>query len=146
MMPVDLRGKKFVSLCPVLDSLYGEECREAFLPKIELALDLTFRLRVFGYEVTDTEAAEGALELREGIGVASFARFVAEEAQAIGIEGVGKAVGEENFPDMGKVGECGFGLDKASSDDETGGIVDSQGEDLELFSGPPLVRRTVVLE
>ena len=103
-------------------------------------------LRLFGYVANATERAGGGLEFGVGLGVAIFAGFVAEEARDIGIAGVGKAVGEENFPDMGKVGECGFGLDKASSDDETGGIVDSQGEDLELFSGPPLVRRTVVLE
>jgi hypothetical protein len=44
---------------------------------------------------------------------------VAEEAQAVGVELVGKTVGEENFPDMGKVGEGGFGFDETSSDDET---------------------------
>lgn len=71
---------------------------------------------------------------------------MAEEAQAVGVEVVGKAVGEENFPDMGEVGEGGFGLDKARPDDEAGGVVDGQGEDLELLPGPPLVRGAVVLE
>lgn len=55
-------------------------------------------------------------------------------------------MGEEDFPNMGKVREGGFGLDEARSDDETGGVVDGQGEDLELFSGPPLVWGAIVLE
>ncbi len=71
---------------------------------------------------------------------------MAEEAQAVSVEVVGKAVGEENLPDMGEMGEGGFGLDEARPDDEAGGVIDGQGEDLELFSGPPLVRRAVVLE
>jgi hypothetical protein len=71
---------------------------------------------------------------------------VAEEAEAVGVEVVGKAVGEENLPDMGEVGEGGFRLDEARPDDETGGVIDGQGEDLEVFPGPPLVWGTVVLE
>jgi hypothetical protein len=47
---------------------------------------------------------------------------------------------------MGEVGEGGFGLDEARPNNESGGVVDGQGEDLELFSGPPLVRGAVVLE
>ena len=47
---------------------------------------------------------------------------------------------------MGEVDEGGFGLGEGRSDDETGGAVDGQGEDLEFLAGPPLVWRTVVLE
>jgi len=86
------------------------------------------------------------LELGECVGVPGFAGLVSEEAQAIGIEVVRKAVGEENFPNMSEVGEGGFGFDEGRSDNETGGVVDGQSEDLELFSGPPLVWGTVVLE
>ena len=71
---------------------------------------------------------------------------MAEEAESIGVEVVGQAVGEENFPDMGEVGEGGFGFDEGRSDDEAGGVIDGEGEDLELFAGPPLVRGSVVLE
>ena len=55
-------------------------------------------------------------------------------------------MGEENFPNVSEVGEGGFGLNEACSDDEAGGVVDGEGEDLEFFSGPPLVRGAVVLE
>ena len=33
-------------------------------------------------------------------------------------------MGEESFPDMGKVGEDGSGTGEVRADDETGGIVD----------------------
>lgn len=49
-------------------------------------------------------------------------------------------MGEENFSNMSEVGEGGFRLNEARTDDETGGVVDGQGEDLELFPRPPLVR------
>jgi hypothetical protein len=96
--------------------------------------------------MTDAQAAEGALELGECVAVPSFAGLMSEEAQAIGVEVVRKAVGEENFSNMGEVGEGGFGFDEGRADDKTGGVVDGKGEDLELFPGPPLVWGTVVLE
>ena len=146
VVPVDLGREQLVCLLPVSNRLHGEEGWKTFLPKPELALDLALRLWILGNQMADAETAEGALELGEGVGVAGFAGLVSEEAQAIGVEVVRKAVGEENFPDMGEVGKGGFGLDKSSPDDETGGVVDGQGEDLEFFSGPPLVWGTVVLE
>lgn len=79
-MPFDLRGKKLVGLLPVNDALHGEKCGKSFLPKAELPLDLAFRLRVFGNQMADPEAAEGALKLREGIGVAGLAGLMSEEA------------------------------------------------------------------
>ena len=146
VMPVDLGRKQLVCLRPVTDRLHGEEGRKAFLPEPKLALDLAFRLGIFGNKMTDAQAAEGALELGKCVGVAGFAGLVSEEAQAIGVEVVRKAVGEENFPNMSEVREGGFGFDEGRSDDETGGVVDGQGEDLELFPGPPLMWGAVVLE
>ena len=146
VVPVDLGRKQLVCLRPVTDRLDGEKGGQAFLPEAELALDLAFGLGVFGNKVADAEATQGALELGERVGVASLAGLVAEEAQAVGVEVVREAVGEENFPDMGEVGEGGFGFNEGRPDDETGGIVDGQGEDLEFLSGPPLVWGTVVLE
>lgn len=130
VMPLDLRGKQFVGLLPAADGFHGEKCGKPFLPKVELTLDLALRLGVFGNKVSHSKAAEGALELGECVGVAGLARLVTEEAQAIGVEVVGKAMSQENFPDMGEVGEGGFGLDEARPDDESGGVVDGQGEDL----------------
>ena len=140
VVPVDLGRKQLVGLHAVDDRLHGEKGGKAFLPEAELALDLAFGLGILGNKVADAEAAEGALELGQGVGVAGFARFVAEEAQSVGVEVVGKAVGEEDLPDMGEVGEGGFGLDEACPDDEAGGVVDGQGEDLEFSPGPPAVR------
>lgn len=96
--------------------------------------------------MTDTKAAKGTLELGERVGVASLAGFVSEEAQAVCIEVVWQAMGEEDFPDMIEVGKGGFRLDETRADDETGGVVDGQGEDLEFLCGPPLVRGAVMLQ
>lgn len=146
VMPVDLGRKQLVCLRSVTHRLHGEEGGKTFLPEPKLALDLALRLGIFGNKVADAEAAQGALELGEGVGVAGFAGLVSEEAQAVGVEVVREAVGKENFPNMGEVGKGGFSFNEGRPDDETGGVVDSQGEDLELFSGPPLVRGAVVLE
>lgn len=73
MMPVNLSGEELVCLRPVTDRFHGEESGKAFLPEAELALDLAFGLGIFGNQVADAEAAQGALELREGVGVAGFA-------------------------------------------------------------------------
>ena len=146
VMPVDLSRKQLICLRSVSNRLHGEKGGKTFLPEAKLALDLAFGLRIFGNKVADSEAAQSALELGEGVGVAGFARLVSKKAQAVGVEVVGEAVGKENFSNMGEVGEGGFGFNEGCPDDETGGVVDSQGEDLELFSGPPLVWRAVVLE
>ena len=146
VMPVDLGRKQLVCLRAVTHQLHGEEGGKTFLPEAKLALDLALRLGIFGDKVTDTEAAQGALELGEGVGVACFTGLVSEKTQAVGVEVVREAVGKKNFPNMGEVGEGGFGFNEGRSYDETGCVVDSQGEDLELFSRPPLVWRAVVLE
>ena len=55
-------------------------------------------------------------------------------------------MGLENPSDVTEVGEGGFGLDKASSDDAAGGVINGEGEDLEAAARPPLVGRTVMLK
>lgn len=145
-MPVDLGRKQLVCLSSVSHLLHGKEGGKTFLPKTELALDLALRLGIFGNKVADAEATEGALELGKRVGVAGFAGLVPEEAQAISVEVVRQSVGKENFSNMSEVGEGGFGFNESRPDDEAGGVVDGQGEDLELFSRPPLVRGAVVLE
>ena len=139
VVPLDLLCQQFVGLLPVGDRLHRKERWKAFLPKAKLTLDLAFGLGILGDQVGDAKAAKGALELGECIGVASLARLVPEEAQAVGIEAVRKAVGEEDVSNMGEVGEGGFRFNEARANNKAGGIVDGQGEDLEVFSGPPLV-------
>ena len=68
VVPVDLGRQEFVGLLSAADRFHGEEGGQAFLPEAELPFDFTFGLGVFGDEVADAEATEGALELGEGIG------------------------------------------------------------------------------
>ena len=130
----------------VADSFEAEKGGEAFLPEVELSFDLAFGLRVFGDEVTHAKTSQGSLKLGQGVGVSSFAGLVAEEAEAVGIEVFGQSVDLENFSDVIKVGEGGFGFDKASSDDAARGIINGEGKDLELAARPPLMGRAVMLE
>ena len=146
VMPADLGRKQFVCLRAVTHRLHGEEDGKTFLPEAKLALDFALRLGIFGNKVADAEAAQGALELGESVGVAGFAGLVSEKTQAVGVEIVREAVGKKNFPNMSEMGEGGLGFNEGCSYDETGCVVDSQGEDLELFSRSPLVWRAVVLE
>lgn len=55
-------------------------------------------------------------------------------------------MGEENLPDMGEMGEDGFGFNEGHSDNRTGCIIDGKGEALVFLSGLPLMWRAVVLE
>lgn len=130
----------------VADSFEAKKGGKAFLPEVELPFDLAFGLRVFRDKVTDSETSQGSLKLGESVGVAGFARLVAEETEAIGIEVVGQSVDLENLPDVIKVSEGGFGFDKATSNDAACGIIDREGEDLEAAARPPLMGRAVMLE
>jgi hypothetical protein len=73
VMPVDLSRKQLVCLRPITHRFHGEEGGKTFLPEAELALDFAFGLGIFGNEVADAQAAQGALELGKGVGVAGFA-------------------------------------------------------------------------
>ena len=138
-VPGDLRGQQLVCLDMVADSFEAKKGGKAFLPEVKLPFDLALGLRVFGDEVTHSETSQGSLKLGQGVGVAGFARLVAEEAEAIGIEVVGQSVDLENLSDVTEVGEGGFGLDKASSDDAARRVINGEGEDLELVARPPLM-------
>lgn len=136
-IPVDLHGQQLVCLGMVADSFEAKKGGKAFLPEVELPFDLAFGLRVFGDEVTHAKTSQGSLKLGQGVGVSSFARLVAEEAEAVGIEVVGQSVGLEDPSHVIQVGEGGFGLDKASSDDAARRVINGEGEDLELVARPP---------
>lgn len=73
VIPVDLDRKQLVCLRSVTHRLHGEEGGKTFLPEPKLALDLALGLGIFGNKVADAEAAEGALKLGEGVGIASLA-------------------------------------------------------------------------
>lgn len=138
--------EQFVGLLAVADTFHAEKSGKALLPEAEAELDLALGLGIGGDEVAHAGAAEGALELGEGVGVSGLGRFMAEEAQPAGIEDVGQAEVEEDRPDMGEVGEGDLRLDEAGANHAAGGVINGHGEDLEVLAGPPLVRRVVALE
>ena len=86
--------------CEAEDAIGGEEGREAFLPVVMAALDLTLGLRSGGVAQGDAVKVEGLAELGEGV------RGVGEkEGVVIDIEGEREAVGEEDAGEEIEVGE-----------------------------------------
>lgn len=138
-IPVDLHGKQLVCLGMVANSFKAKKGRKAFLPKVELPFDLAFGLRIFGDKVTHAKTSQGSLKLGQGVGVSGFAGLVPKEAETVGIEVVGQPVGLKDPSHVIQVGEGGFGLDKASSDDAARCVINGEGEDLELVARPPLM-------
>ena len=126
-IPVDLRGQQLVCLGMVADSFEAKKGGKAFLPEVKLPFNLAFGLRVFGDEVTHAKTSQGSLKLGQGVGVSGFARLVAEEAEPIGIEVVGQSVGLEDPSHVIEVGEGGFGLDKACSDNAARRVINGEG-------------------
>ncbi len=70
----------------------------------------------------------------------------AEEAECVGVDGLGDAVALEGFAEVLEVGPGGVAGDEAAGDVEAGVVVDGQEEGLFFGAGPPLVDGAVVLE
>jgi hypothetical protein len=92
----------------------------------------------------DAQSLEGALELTPGIPVVA-ARTGAEEAQRVRVDGLGHAAGLEGFAEVTEVVPGGVGRDEATSDIESGMVIDGEQKDLLGRSRPPLMNGTVVL-
>ena len=122
----------------------GEKGDEAFLEGAEAAFDLAFGLGRGCDEVGDAEGAEGALELAARVEVV-VGGAGAEEAQAVGVDGLGDAVALEGLAEVLEVGPGGVARDESPSDVAACGVVESEEEGLFLWAGPPLVNGAVVL-
>ena len=80
--------------------LVSDACDDASLQGAEATLDLALGLRARCDEVADAQGDQGSLEL--ALGIASLGRgLVAEEGQAIGVEGHAKAHAEEDGAEEG---------------------------------------------
>jgi len=69
----------------------------------------------------------------------------AKKAQSVGVNRFGQTVGFKCASEMAKVVPSGFGRNKTPSDQESGGIVNRQKQNLFSAVGPPLVDGAVVL-
>jgi hypothetical protein len=122
----------------------GEKGDEAFLEGAEAAFDFAFGLGGGCDEVGDAEGAEGALELAAGIEVV-VGGAGAEEAQSVGVDGLGDAVALEGLAEVLEVDPGGVARDESCGEVESGGVVEGEEEGLFFVAGPPLVDGAVVL-
>jgi hypothetical protein len=122
----------------------GQEGDRAFLERAKTAFDFAFGLGSRSDEVDHSKAKQGALELAFRIAVVVAGTW-AEEAQCVGVDGLGEAVGLEGAAEVAEVVPGRLGRDETSGHIEAGMVVD--GEQKDLFGGgrPPLVDGTVVL-
>lgn len=144
IVPVDLELEQVVGLRVVLDAFKGQEADQTFLERVEAALDLAFGLGVRGDPVGDAQGGEGALEL--GVGVEAVGRgTVAEERQAVGVEGGGRAVLFQGGTQMMEVAPGGIAGHEGAGDDFPGMIVGGEDQGGIGLGRPPRVGRGVVL-
>ncbi len=116
----------------------GQEGDEAALEGAETAFDFAFCLRGGRDEVGDVEGAEGALEFALRVAAVAAGAW-AEEAEGIGVDGLGDAVVFKGGAEVAEVVPGGVGGDETARDVEAGMVIDGEEEDLLLRSRPPLV-------
>ena len=121
----------------------GQEGDEAALKSAEAAFDFAFGLRGGCDEVGDTEGSEGALKFALWV-TAVGAGAWAEEAQRVGIDGLGNAVFFKGAAEVAEVVPGGVGGDETAGDVAAGMVVDGEEEKLLLRRRPPLVNGAVV--
>lgn len=144
VLAVDLHLEDAVCLIEGAGVGLSEQGDQAALEGAEAALDLALGLGRRSHEMCDTQGAERPLELATRI--AAVARGTrAEEAQGVGIDGLGEPDVLKSFPEVGEVGPGGVSGHEAPGDVEAGMVIDGEQEGLLARSGPPLVDRAVVL-
>ena len=144
ILAADFELKDLVSLLPSRDVGVGQEGHETFLEGSKAALDLALGLRSGGDQVSDAESQEGPLEVAFGVGPVVSGTW-SKEAQSVGIDDFGNAVGFEGFAKVEEVIPGGVGGDETPGHVEAGMVIDGEQEGLLARGGPPLVDRTVVL-
>jgi len=93
------------------DFFIGQDCHQAFLQGSKAAFDLAFGLRAGGDQMSHAQGGEGALELGTGITVIGHG-IMAEEAEAVGVNGQRQAMLEEEATEMFEVIPGGIGRNK----------------------------------
>ena len=94
--------------------------------------------------MSDAEGAEGALELAFWVS-AIIVGTRAEEAQSVGVDDFGDAMGLERLAEVQEVTPGRVRGDEAPGHVEAGVVVDGEKKGLLARAGPPLVNGTVVL-
>jgi hypothetical protein len=111
------------------DLFVGQQREQAVLEGAEPAFDFTLGLGTGGDEVGDAQGGEGALEL--GAGIAPIGGgHMAEQGQAIGINGQRQAVRGEDVAEVLEVVPGGIGGDEGPGQEFAGMIIEGEQEGL----------------
>lgn len=144
VVPVQLVLEQLIGRWEIGDAFIGQEGDEPFLKGVEAAFDFALGLGVGGDAVGDAQGGEGALEL--GMGVEAVGGgAMAEERQAVGVEGGGQTVGFEGAAQVAEVTPGGVAGDEGGGDDFAGVIVGGEDEGGISVGGPPGMGRGIVL-
>lgn len=88
-------------------------------------LDLAFGLRSGGDQVGDTKSQKSALEVAWGVGAVVSGTWT-KEAQSVGIDDFGNAVGFEGFAKVEEVVPSGIEGDETPGHVEAGMVIDGE--------------------
>jgi hypothetical protein len=144
VVPVQLVLEELIGGFEIGDAFVSQERDQPFLKGVEAAFDFAFGRCVGRDAVSDAQGGEGALELRMGV-EAIGGGAMAEEGQAVGVKGGGRAVLFEGRPQMAEVTPSGVAGHEGAGDDFAGMIVGGQDEGGIDLSGPPGMRGGIVL-
>ena len=140
----DFHLEDLPGVLPGGDPGVSQEGDETFLEGAEAALDFAFGLGSRGDQMGDAQGAQGALEFAPGIAVVAAGAW-SEEAEGIGIDGLGQAPDLEGRAEVLEVVPSGVGLHETAGEVEAGVVIDGEQQGLLGGGGPPLVDGTVVL-
>lgn len=144
VVPSDLGLEEGIGRGEVGDFLIGKVGDQTLLERAEVAFDFALGGGVWGDAVGDVQGGESALEL--GVGVEAVGGGgVAEEGQAVGVEGGGRAEGFQEGAEVGEMGPSGVAGGEGAAEDFTGVIINGEDEGGVWIGGPPEMRGGVVL-
>lgn len=144
VVPVQLVLEELIGGLEVGDAFVGQERDEPFLKGVEAAFNFAFGGGVGRDAVGDPQGGEGALEL--GMGVEAIGGgAMAEERQAVGVEGHGRAVLFDGSAQVAEVTPGGVAGDEGAGDDFAGVIVGGEDERGINVGRPPGMGRGIVL-
>ena len=134
----------FIGLVPIDGPGVCQERYQAALEGAEAALDLAFGLGRGCDQMGHAQSPQGALELALGVAVIA-AGTRTEEAQRVGVDGLGDPVILEEGAEVAEVVPSGVGGHKTPAEVEARVIIDGEQQDLLGRGRPPLVDGAIVL-
>ena len=137
-------GQEFLSGGVSRDFLVSQQRDDTFLERAKAAFDFALGLRAGRDQMGDAQGGERALEL--GARIATLGQgLIAEQGQAVGVEGQRQAVEGKSAAEVLEVMPGGVGGDKDGGHELARVVIHCQQQGLFIVARPPLVDGGVVL-